>query len=90
MREYGMVARLTDCYDMPGQTDTDIIVDMEKEQKAVYDRLAKWDNSLPDGTEIDLQTGGSRWIKLYEITSGFVKRTSDDPRPYSMPTARLG
>ena len=85
-----MVARLKDCYDMPGQTDMDIIVDMEKEQKAVYNGLAKWDSSLPDGTEIDLQTGGSRWIKLYEITSGFVKRTSDDPRPYSMPTARLG
>lgn len=43
--------------------------------KKCYTNLAKLDPHLDDGTEIEMSTGGSRYVKMYEITSGFVKRT---------------
>ena len=72
MQEYGIVARLEDCYDMPDKTDT--LIPCELAEKKVYKDL-KTGNILPYG--IDIETAGSQYIKMLQICSGSMKRESD-------------
>lgn len=88
MKDHALVARLDDCYDMPPSEDIDIPLMLSGRAKKCYTNLAKLDPHLDDGTEIEMSTGGSRYVKMYEITSGFVKRTSDDPQPVTFNTPR--
>ena len=68
MKTYGIVARLDDCYDMPDYLDT--IIPITLAEPVVY-------NDIVDGRlrpyDIDIRTGGGKFIKLMEITSGFLK-----------------
>lgn len=89
MKEYGLVARLDECYDMPSSSDIDVPVPLLPDQKKAYNKLIKYDTELDDGSFIDINTGGSRVMKLYEITSGFVKRNTDDEKPCTFKTARI-
>lgn len=92
MKNYGIVARLESCYDMPSIRDITIDVEMGKEATEVYrdlmaGRTAKYG--------IEFKTGGSRYIKLLEATSGFLKKSeeTDDEKdnlielPYLKPRA---
>lgn len=71
MKTYGIVARLDDCYDMPDYLDT--IIPITLAEPVVY-------NDIVDGRlkpyDIDIRTGGGKFIKLMELTSGFLKTES--------------
>ena len=73
MQEYGIVARLEDCRDMPPKTDTMIPCDLA--EKKVYNDIKKG-NVLPYG--IDIEAAGTQYIKLLQICSGSMKRGPDD------------
>lgn len=88
MKRFALVARLDDCYDMPPSEDIDIPLELSGKAGRYYNKLASFDPALDTGLEVELTTGGSRYVKMYEITSGFVKRTSDDEDPAVFPTPR--
>lgn len=63
--KYGIFARLEDCVDMPGHTDT--TVPCELAEKKVYKDFQK---KAVLEYNIDPQTGGSSFLKLLQICSG--------------------
>lgn len=73
MQEYGIVARLEDCRDMPDKTDR--MIPCELEEKKVYNDIKKG-NIIPYG--IDIEAAGSQYIKMLQICSGSMKRSTDD------------
>ena len=73
MQEYGIVARLEDCRDMPDKIDT--MVPCELAEKKVYNDIKKG-NILPYG--LDIEASGSQYIKMLQICSGSMKR-NDNP-----------
>ena len=80
MRNYAIVARLNDCYDMPDSIDIDIDVNMPMDLITVYrDILA---GRVKDYA-LELKTGGSRYLKLLEVVSGFLVTTENEPREYT-------
>ena len=72
MQEYGIVARLEDCRDMPDKTDK--MIPCELLEKKVYNDI-KRGNILPYG--IDIEASGSQYIKMLQICSGSMKREKD-------------
>lgn len=71
MQQYAIVARLRDCYDMPDTQDIVVDLTLDKSVAAHYANLKNRKLlSLP--FEIDPMMTGSNFIKLYELTSGFV------------------
>lgn len=72
MQEYGIVARLEDCRDMPGKTDS--MIPCELAEKKVYKDI-KTGNILPYG--VDIESSGSQYIKMLQICSGSMKRPDD-------------
>lgn len=72
MQEYGIVARLEDCRDMPAKTDQ--MIPCELLEKKVYKDI-KTGNILPYG--IDIEASGSQYIKMLQICSGSMKREKD-------------
>lgn len=89
MKKYALVARLDDCYDMPDSEDIDVPLSLSAPASSYYRRLERFDPVLTDDCTVEINTAGSRYVKMYEITSGFVKRTSSDASPLTFPTARL-
>lgn len=89
MKRYALVARLDDCYDMPDSEDIDVPITMSAPASSYYRRLERFDPVLSDDCTVEINTAGSRYVKMYEITSGFVKRTSSDTSPLTFRTPRL-
>lgn len=89
MKRYALVARLDDCYDMPDSEDIDVSVPLSAPASTYMHKLQRFEPRLTDDCTVDLTTGGSRYIKMYEITSGFVKRTSQDDSPLTFHTPRI-
>lgn len=77
MKAYGIVARLDDCYDMPDANDN--IIDVDLAIPSVY-------NDIVDGAmrkyNIDIKSGGGKFIKLLELCSGFLKTEDEQTVPY--------
>lgn len=79
MRNYGIVARLDTCYDMPDSLDIPIDIELPNQTIPVYrDILA----GRVEEYHMELKTGGSRYIKLLEVVSGFLKTEEEEPREY--------
>lgn len=75
--EYGTVARLRECFDMPESTDTDIPVELDSHSANLYKGMLKKTN--PD---IDFTTAGISTMKLYQICSGFYYGSDQIPRMF--------
>lgn len=88
MKKYALVVRLDDCYDIPSSQDIDIPVFLQGKGKEYYGKLAKQDPMLTPTLEVELNIAGSRYVKMYEITSGFIK-PSKDGEIVSFDTPRL-
>lgn len=77
MKAYGIVARLQDCYDMPDSIDT--VIPITLAEPIVY-------NDVVDGHmkpyNIDIKSGGGKFIKLMELCSGFLKTIDEKSTPY--------
>ena len=77
MKAYGIVARLDDCYDMPDYLDIPVVVD--NAVPTVY-------NDIVDGAmkryNIEIKTGGGKFIKLLELVSGFLKTKDETTDEY--------
>lgn len=83
MQNYGIVARLDACYDMPDSMDIPINVEISQKAIPVYrDILA----GRVDTYNMEMKSGGSRYIKLLEIVSGFLK--TEDPEPIEIPVTK--
>lgn len=73
MHDWGTVARLRECFDMPSSTETDIPVPMTSEMERTYkDMLMK---NVPD---VEFNTAGVGTQKLYQICSGFYYNSAGD------------
>lgn len=72
MEDYGIVARLDMCYDMPDSSE--IVIPCELKEPNAYRRIREGDTE-PYGFE--LRTGGGQYIKLLELVSGHLKRDDD-------------
>lgn len=83
MQNYGIVARLDACYDMPDSLDIPIDVEISAKAIPVYrDILA----GRIEDYHMEIKSGGSRYIKLLEIVSGFLK--TEDPEPMEIPVSK--
>lgn len=73
MQDYGIVARLQDCYDMPSSTFNTTPCTLA--EKKVY-------KDIKDGFvldyQMDIRNPGSQYIKLLQICSGSLKRNDDE------------
>ena len=67
-REYGIVARLRECYDMPDSTDT--VMPCTLAARKVYDDIASGKIAKYN---IRADTGGALFGKLLQVCSGHVK-----------------
>ena len=85
MRAYGIVARLSDCYDIPDTIDMESRIDLTEECEKVYGDIA---GGRSAGYGLEIKTGGAYYLKLLETVSGFVNRTSNDPDPITVHTAK--
>ena len=70
MKEYGIVCRLSECFDMPETTETSIPCALV--QKKEYKDIQKG-NLTPYG--IDVNNAGGQYTKLLQLCSGHIKRT---------------
>lgn len=82
LQNYGIVARLDACYDMPDFIDIPREVELlpAKEYRDI-----QIGNTEPYG--FDLKTGGGFFIKMLELCSGFLKDRDDEITEY--PTSKL-
>lgn len=67
MKNYGIVARLNDCYDMPDSID--VMMDVPLEAENVYEDIRTGDTY---NYNFELKSGGVFFIKLLELVSGFL------------------
>lgn len=70
MNEYGISARLRDCFDMPPETHS--TVPCEIACRAVYKDLRE---KKVLKYKVDLRTAGGMWAKLRQVCSGFLLNT---------------
>lgn len=82
LKNFGIVARLADCVDIPDTQDIDIPVKIECQEE--YDDIKKFRNL--EKYNIDPPTGGSYLIKLLELSSGFLISKTGEVTEY--PTAK--
>lgn len=73
MEDYGIVARLDMCYDMPESSE--IVIPCELLEPTVYRNILAWDT---ERYGFDIRTGGVRGIKLLELVSGHLKRDDEN------------
>lgn len=73
MQEYGIVARLADCYDMPSSTYT--TTGCALAEKKVYKDIKE--GFILD-YQMDIRNPGSQYTKLLQICSGSMKRNERD------------
>ena len=76
MKDNAILARLRDCYGMPGETHT--ILECELAEKQVYKDLSKWN---VEKYGITLRTAGQVYPKLFQLCSGHLI-TDDGVRTY--------
>ena len=81
-KEYGAVARLKECYDMPGSTDTDIPLSLTAESRTIYTGILK--KQLED---LNYDNAGTSTMKLYQVCSGFYYDSEKNPKVF--PTAKI-
>ena len=82
MRNFGIVARLNDCYDMPSSLDA--MVPVELNTRREYEDVRKGDT---EKFGIELKTGGAAYLKLLELCSGFI--LDDNKNVTEYPTQKL-
>lgn len=80
--EYGTVARLRECFDMPESTETDIPVSLDKESLRNYKSMI-----LKTNEDVDFSTAGVASMKAYQVCSGFY--FLNDHSVKSFPTAKM-
>ena len=80
--EYGTVARLRECFDMPESTETDIPVSLDKESLRNYKSMI-----LKTNEDVDFSTAGVASMKAYQVCSGFY--FLNDHSFKSFPTAKM-
>lgn len=68
MEDYGIVARLDMCYDMPESSE--IVIPCELKEAQAYRRIREGDTA---SYGFEIRTGGGQYIKLLELVSGHVK-----------------
>lgn len=81
MRNMGIVARLDDCVDMPESIDVVVPVECTGKSSEIYDRIRRKDT---DGLGFTIRSGGTYYVKLLELVSGFI--LDDDKNPARYPT----
>lgn len=69
MKNYGIVCRLSECFDMPKTTET--LIPCELLPKKAYKDIKKG-NLVPYG--IDVSNAGGQYTKLLQLCSGHIKR----------------
>ena len=69
MEDYGIVARLDMCYDMPESTD--VVIPCELQEVTVYRNVRSADT---EKYGFEVRTGGGQYIKLLELVSGHMRR----------------
>jgi len=67
-REYGIVARLADCYDMPGSIES--ILPCPLKEKTIYEDIV---HGKVKEYNITINSAGGGWIKLMQLCSGHIK-----------------
>lgn len=72
MKNFGIVARLDTCYDMPDTMD--IPIELELKCPEVYRKVQ---TGLTQEFGFEIRSGGGFFIKLLELVSGFMKADSD-------------
>lgn len=65
-REYGSVARLRECFDMPESTETDIPLDMDPKTREAYRSMI-----LKTNPDVDFNTAGVSSMKALQVCTGF-------------------
>lgn len=65
-REYGVVARLRECFDMPSSTETDVPCPIAEPQ--IYRDFIRMKT---DGYGVSLNSSGTAWLKALQVCSGF-------------------
>lgn len=68
LRNYGLIARLDDCYDMPESMDMDVVI----ESTVVDDYVHVLKGETEDLYGFTVKTGGGYFVKLLELVSGFL------------------
>lgn len=68
MEDYGIVARLDMCYDMPESSE--VVIPCELKEPQAYRRIRVGDTAAYG---FEIRTGGGQYIKLLELVSGHVK-----------------
>lgn len=84
MQNYGIVARLNDCYDMPDSIDTMVDIPLDEESAHVYEDIR---SGYTDPYNFELKSGGVFYIKLLELVSGFL--LDQDKKLTEYPTNKL-
>lgn len=77
MQDYGIVARLDMCYDMPESSD--VVIPCELREPDVYKRVRECDTE-PYGFTV--KTGGGQYIKLMQLVSGHMKTDDGEVKGY--------
>lgn len=72
IKDHSITYRLADCVDMPERTEQEIPCPLA--EKKVYEDIKKG-NVAP--YDIDVESGGTQYLKLLQICSGSMKRTAD-------------
>lgn len=76
MEDYGIVARLDMCYDMPESSE--IIIPCELREPIAYKKIRAGDT---ESYGFDIRTGGGQYIKLLELVSGHVQTDEREVSP---------
>lgn len=77
MQDYGIVARLDMCYDMPESSD--VVVPCALKEPDVYRRVRACDT---EGLGFDIRAGGGQYVKLMQLVSGHMKTDDGEVRQY--------
>lgn len=78
MQRYAIVARLDMCEDMPEYSD--VVIPVENREPAIYKKVRSGDT---EAYGFEVRTGGTQYIKLLELVSGFLKADSTDIRRFN-------
>lgn len=78
MQQYAIVARLDMCEDMPEYSD--VVIPIENREPAIYKKVRSGDTS---DYGFEVRTGGTQYIKLLELVSGFLKADSTEIRRFN-------
>ena len=83
-RQYGAVARLRECFDMPDSTETDVPVPLTAKGVTAYKSMLKLDGA---DYGVSFVTAGVGSMKAKQVCSGFVY--DDDHKPVPIPNGKI-